>query len=125
MLDDTPNRLVKMAGLSALVLGVIMALAAHALAAQADYLQLLAVVMAASSGCCGTMLWWRPYFEARLAMIVLACAGVLGQIANWVWGLPGADQLRGETSTLFWLAFVLEMLTVLLLTIDTVDERRT
>ena len=118
MVGSEPGRLVKLAALSMLSLGLVLTLAVPVLFDAAYYLGLITVLMASLAVFCGSKLWVSGGVESRVVSILVGGAAVLGQGLNLFRGLPGASALKGQSGTLFWLALAFELLTVLLLTVD-------
>lgn len=118
MVISAPSRLVKLAALSMLSLGLVLTLAVPVLFDAAYYLGLITVLLASISVFCGIRLWVSGSLESRVLAILVAVAAMLGHGLNTIIGLPGASALKTESGAVFWLALAFELSTVLLIAVD-------
>lgn len=124
MVSSEPRRLVKLAALSMLSLGLVLTLAVPVLFDAAYYLGLIAVLMASLSVFCGIRLWVSGSFESRVLAMLIGVGAALGHGLNASIGLPGASALKTETGAVFWLALAFELSTVLLIALDFSRRRK-
>lgn len=123
MISSEPSRLVKLAAISTLSLGLVSILAASRLFDAASYIGLATLLIASLSLFCGVWLWASPGFESRLVAVLIASLAALGQGLNTTIGLPGASALEGKSGATFWLALAFELLTVLFVTVDGLRQK--